>query len=361
MSQKKNPKGSVVVVAIRGRLRIQLPRQLYGGKQKYLSLGLPDTPLNRKAATGKANAIAADIAFERFDFTLEKYRSPSQTLPKNNLWEIWQQYTQFKQQHLAPSSLKVFKRISGHLQRMPYTQLDRAQQIRNYLESNLTQDTARRVLVNLNACCNWAVEREIIAENPFATMRRLKRVKRSAIDPFSVQERDLILQGFEESEVYGYYAPFVRFLFLTGCRLSEAIALQWGHIDPALTAITFSEAVVEGIRKSTKTDKVRKFPVNDSLGRLLSSQRPGSPESPVFVSKQGKVIDAHSFSYRAWKGVLGAISVRYRKAYNTRHTFCTLCLEAGIPIAQVAAWVGNSPEIILKHYAGLTRCQVPEL
>jgi hypothetical protein len=29
---------------------------------------------------------------------------------------------------------------------------------------------------------------------------------------------------------YSYYAPFVEFLFLTGCRPSEAIGLQWKHV-----------------------------------------------------------------------------------------------------------------------------------
>ena len=47
--------------------------------------------------------------------------------------------------------------------------------------------------------------------------------------------------------------------------------------------------------------------------------------------------------------------------YNTRHTFITLCISAGVPISDIASWVGNSPEIILKHYAGLTKTEVPEL
>ena len=52
----------------------------------------------------------------------------------------------------------------------------------------------------------------------------------------------------------------------------------------------------------------------------------------------------------------------YRKPYQTRHTFITLCLEADIDAKDVAKWVGNSPEIIYRHYAGNKRdLQVPEL
>ncbi len=52
----------------------------------------------------------------------------------------------------------------------------------------------------------------------------------------------------------------------------------------------------------------------------------------------------------------------YRPQYQTRHTFITLCLDAGVEVKDVARWVGNSPEIIYKHYAGNKRdLQVPEL
>jgi hypothetical protein len=39
-----------------------------------------------------------------------------------------------------------------------------------------------------------------------------------------------------------------------------------------------------------------------------------------------------------------------------------MTLEAGATVVQVAKWAGNSPEIIMKHYAATTRqVQVPEL
>jgi len=57
----------------------------------------------------------------------------------------------------------------------------------------------------------------------------------------------------------------------------------------------------------------------------------------------------------------GVVS-EYRKPYQCRHTFITLCLEADIDAKDVGRWVGNSPEIIYKHYAGNKRnLQVPEL
>ena len=70
----RRPKGSVVVESIKGRLRIRLP--LFVPCSRYFSLNLADTPRNRRIAQAKAGQIEADIILERFDATLERYRSP---------------------------------------------------------------------------------------------------------------------------------------------------------------------------------------------------------------------------------------------------------------------------------------------
>ncbi|WP_181824307.1 hypothetical protein [Chroococcidiopsis thermalis] len=93
----------------------------------------------------------------------------------------------------------------------------------------------------------------------------------------------------------------------------------------------------------------------------LRSENP-IPDSPVFVSPRGKLIDAHNFLNRAWKSVLLKQGIRYRCQYQTRHTFITHCIEKNIPIPQIARWVGNSARIILEHYAGvIEKYQVPSI
>ena len=70
-SKNKAPKGSVRIKVSNGRLQLVFS---YGGKRHYLLLGLPDNKLNRKVAEAKAKLIKADIAYERFDPTLAKYK-----------------------------------------------------------------------------------------------------------------------------------------------------------------------------------------------------------------------------------------------------------------------------------------------
>jgi hypothetical protein len=72
---KRASKGKAQISANAGYLRIQLPRELFGGKQKYLALGLSDTPENRCEAQAKLTIIQRDIDYEEFDVTFQKYKS----------------------------------------------------------------------------------------------------------------------------------------------------------------------------------------------------------------------------------------------------------------------------------------------
>jgi integrase len=188
------------------------------------------------------------------------------------------------------------------------------------------------------------------------------------INPFNKEERDRIIQAFKANRYYCGYAPLVELLFFTGCRPSEAIALQWKHIGDKF--INFEQAVTgsEGglsLKSGLKTQQRRRFPINEQLRRVLDSIRSenGKPDDWLFISPEGKFIDLNNFRNRAWKRVLASLpDIEYHKLYQTRHTFITLCLETGIDAKDVARWVGNSPEVIYQHYAGNKRdLQVPEL
>jgi integrase len=59
---------------------------------------------------------------------------------------------------------------------------------------------------------------------------------------------------------------------------------------------------------------------------------------------------------RGWKSILAKLDgIEYRKLYQTRHTFITLALDNKMDVKDVAKLVGNSPEVIYRHYAGQSR------
>lgn len=389
-AQQKSSKGSVGIESFQGRLRLRLPRTLYGGKQKYLTLGVADTQENRKAAEAKARQIELDILAGYFDPSLDKYRPQTHlTLVKSQeesskapaLADLWENYTQFKSSQLEETTIiRDYGKIQKRIEKLPTQDLSQAVKIRDYLLKTYSSEVAKRTLKQFNACCNWAVRSKLIDSNPFNGMAseiKSKKTGKTSRMPFSKEERDAIINAFENNTYsskfaptpHCYYDPYVKFLFFTGCRPEEAIALKWKHIEN--NRITFSEAVATDVRlrKSTKTHVIRSFPINTQLQSILEQIKPeaANPEALVFPAKSGKEIDAHNFLNRVWKPVVqnlvkdGKVK-QYLPQYNCRHTFITMALEAGVSVVQVSKWVGNSPEIIMKHYAGTIRqVQVPEL
>jgi len=106
------------------------------------------------------------------------------------------------------------------------------------------------------------------------------------------------------------------------------------------------------------------------LRELLASIRPEATDleakvadTLVFPSPDGKFIDWHNFTNRAWKAILKSLpNIEYRNPYPTHHTFCSLCREADIASIQIAKWVGNSAQMIDRVYAKPTDyIQVPTL
>ncbi|MEM9219476.1 MAG: tyrosine-type recombinase/integrase [Cyanobacteria bacterium P01_F01_bin.150] len=150
---------------------------------------------------------------------------------------------------------------------------------------------------------------------------------------------------------------------MTGCRPSEAVALEWKHIARNFRMITFEQVLIRTksgvkIRKGLKTQERRKFPCNDSLKTMLKYIKPQktSSEDLVFSSPENKSIDLNNFRNRTWKKVLKGLDIEYRKLYQTRHTFITHALEVGkLDAKDVARLVGNSPEVIYQHCAGNKR------
>lgn len=340
-----------------GRLRLRLPRTLKLPR-RYLSLNLPDTPDNRQLAQTIADRIVADIATGTLDISFKTYLLeylPHKSQPRHVLVQIFDSYTAHRTDLSSTTHSLDFAKVRAKLKRSPYKFLDQAPEIIHWAKAQFTPGSAKRFLIQLRAACNWAKAHGLIDANPFSDLPKFKTTTSAAPDPFTPSEQHLIIGAFELSTDYAYYTDFVKFLFFTGARPSEAVALLWEHISPDLKVITFCEAVVEGKRKDTKTHQSRRFPTNSQLQTLLEHRRPRThqPKAAVFPGPLGSLIQQHNFTTRAWRTTLEPLPIRYRPPYSIRHTFITSCLEKGIGVPQVASWVGNSPKTIWQHYAGV--------
>ncbi|MEG4275035.1 MULTISPECIES: site-specific integrase [unclassified Microcoleus] len=207
------------------------------------------------------------------------------------------------------------------------------------------------------------------------------------IRAFTKEERDTIIKAFYESKskAKAFYAPLIEFLFLTGCRTSEALPLTWRDIDFDRNLIRFSKSLGSSTKKvkDTKTGETRLFyfSENSRLRELLLKLKSESLSSLVFSNKKGKFIslgsvgenwlgkkekrildDGTEIKY-VYPGIVtqlvdeGKIS-SYLSPYHTRHTYITLTAHANShnnnALLHIATSCGNSVDVILRHYLGVS-------
>ncbi|MEB3359477.1 MAG: DUF3596 domain-containing protein [Synechococcales bacterium] len=218
----------------------------FGGKRQYMSTGFSDTPTHRKAAELKARQIELDIASGNFDATLEKYKPQSVlstvtpitsiTSAEPTILELWDKFIEYKTPQCAENTMRYMYGVyTGYVKRLPSHDLQQAATIRDYVVKEIPLDSAKRFMTRLSACCNWAVESKLIEANPFIGMAEAIKLPKASsedydVDPFSVQERDAILEAIASNRFcpkasgfrHSYYLPLLKspsLLWLTPQRI----------------------------------------------------------------------------------------------------------------------------------------------
>jgi integrase len=372
---RKAKSGSVTIRSSNNRLQLVFT---HGEKRHFVSLGLSNTPLNRKTAQDKAFEVQRDIEYGEFDPTYQKYRiqnseSISESLGKvaksgSKLLALWERYVEYLTPNASPKTINgTYNPVTAHIGRCKTDGLVDPLKFRQQLLKATTQSQARRTLMQLSAACNWGIQHKLVASNPFQGMYH-------ALDPtkplppvaYSVEERDRIIEAFEAHQgkgiTYQHYAPFVKFLFWTGCRPCEAIGLRWGSVADDCSKVHFHESIVEVSgkkerREETKTSVRRWFTCPARLQELLQSIKPNEclPEDLVFCAPKGGIISEKNFHQRAWSTVTTALGLNEKDGatmtpYNCRDTFITLQALAGHSSTTIARWVGNSSKVIEDRY-----------
>lgn len=359
----RNPNGSIALSVQDGRLRLQFPRSWFRSKQKYLSLGIPDTKDNRLHAENLAREIGWAYLKGEFDPTLETYKPKAYqptVIAELTISQLWTRYCEYKSRSLKQASIHYLTTTLGrHIHNSPHQQISEALDLRGWVLGVTTPEMARRIVHSLATAVKWGVKHQLIsAHNPFDGMAEDIRVKRSdsTANAFSSTEKQQCLTAFYASDRYSFYAPLVNFWFLCGCRPSEGIGLQWEQIAADYSKIRFDRSITHLDGKVThnsqsKTNRSRWFPCNEELQQFLQQhQQRQLHRSLVFPSRYSQPINYDNFSKRAWDKVVDPILQRNSTPYSCRDTFITEQISKGVPIGVIAKWVDNSVEMIERYY-----------
>ncbi|WP_460192722.1 Arm DNA-binding domain-containing protein [Thermosynechococcus sp. FA-CM-4201] len=374
---KRASKGSVSIKVSNGRLQLYFS---YQGQRHYLSLGLDDTEPARRIAEMRARQIELDIASGNFDTTLAKYKGEAAKPKGSDLTPLtlYQKYFEFKKSSWKPTTTAyhttTFIPLLKKLGDMP---VEDAVAVKQKLEKITTIHQTKRVMMQLNAACKWAISQKMLEDNPYEAivdmMPKFRYETNPKPDAFTLEERERVIEAFRNHKgnwngrsfighSYSYYAPLVEFWFLTGCRPSEAIGLQWKNVAQDFSYVDFTGSVTntntsKPIRvQGSKNNKCRRFPTSDRLANLLRSIKPenAQPDDLVFPSPNGGFINYGNFARRAWQTVVDPIKPN-TTPYSCRDTFITLQIINNIPEMVIAQWCDTSVEMIQRHYADFKR------
>lgn len=363
--------GSAEVKDLNGRVIIRLPRNWFEGKQKSLPLGLPSTRENLAYGEQVSNQINTDYLAGQFDTTMAKYKKQPQVSPSAlpttlTTQELWGKYCDYKQPRWKAKTAVYNREIIGRwIDRLSSDWSD-ALSVRSYLLANTTDGVAVRVLNSLESSVEWAMRVQILPEsrNPYRGMGKDLKVSatKSGANALTQTEQEKVIQAFYDHPAWFVYGEFVEFLFLTGCRPSEAIGLDWSQISPDFASICFDRSVVLIDRKFhlnelSKTNRARVFYCNERLKSLLSKLAINCPGVGAVFRVRGQYINYDTFCNRPWKALVLTVTGRKTTPYSARDTFITHQTERGKPIALVAQWVDNSTGMIERKYLDTSATQ----
>lgn len=328
---------------------------------------LKPTAANLKKAELHKAAIEHAIIAGTFDYAAtfpnskkaQAFKTPED---RQNLGVYLVEWLERKKLQLKSSTAEHYREmISGRLIPM-FGHLSMGEFSRKHVRDRLSQYKAgNKTMTNLQSCLrsalNDAVEDELLEVNPMVgwNYRNREELKEDDdVDPFTIEEQAAILAATPKDR-----RPQVVFSFWTGIRPSELIALEWGDIDwiGGVVRIVRAKTRAAGSPETPKTASGRRSikllgPARDALiqqkaltflagGRVFMNPNSGEPWEESGEIR--KVI---------WLPALRKAGVRYRRPYQTRHTYASMMLSAGEHPMWVASQMGHKDWTMIARIYG---------
>jgi integrase len=288
-----------------------------------------------------------------------------------------------KENTLAPSSIsnyqkKINRYIAPKFGLVPVDEI-KPMQIQQWVLkdlNHLSNKTIKDLVCFLNQIFTQAIVDEAITINPLDKLKASKVLKLKATpperEPFTHVEINQIITSPtpRQSEINMFH-----FNCFTGLRIGELMALSWSDIDLNKGVISVTRAVVDRVYKSPKNlSSKRTINLMPQAISVLLKQQKLSKIKPCEL----KILNADNRTFRREEACfvfynslsllpftydgeyrlgfflphLKRAGVKYRGANQTRHTYASHLVSAGLPLTWVAKQMGHTGiKMIEKHYA----------
>jgi len=346
------------VIIRKNALQIDLRAQGYGKEP----LPLSPTPANVRYAERLRLEILGKI--ERGTFILAEYFPESPRVPKAaaeppsnvapTLGDVFTEWLTVKRPEIQHSTADQYRQTldSYHfdaVRKTPVAQLTFREL--KLLLVGLPENA--KTFNNVASVFRMALEYGHLAKmipEPLHLHITMRKHQKPQPDPFTLEQVEALLQRFGSALARDYY----EFAFFSGMRPSEQIALRWSKVDLHAGTALVDEALTRGKVKGTKTADIRDIELTSRAWQVLERQRAVTQLAGglVFVGDDDEGFTSTDEPLRRWwKPAMKLSGLRQRDARQTRHTFATVCLMAGITPAWAARQLGHSVEMFYRVYS----------
>lgn len=241
------------------------------------------------------------------------------------------------------------------------TPLDVQRYIRSFEKKGYAAETTSTELSILRSILSFAVIAGDIDINPAAEINISKGLPRRTREALTEEQEAVVRTQWKELD----FGLFPLFLLYTGMRRGEALAISFSdidrkrgviHVTKKLSYAGRNRPVLENWTKSQ--NGIRDIPLLAPLAEALPKNRIGL----VFPGKDGGYM-TQSELYTRWKGFCREAGFTEELCDGTieypisphcfRHSFATICYEAGLDARQAAPICGDTPKVLEKTYTHL--------
>lgn len=331
----------------------------YKGVRCRETLRIPPTRANILYAESKLAAIKYAIETGQFEYLKffpgskrgQKLFGGSSNTP---IAELLQKFLKTLPSDVSPSTRRDYQSaVDCHLLaafgdiRIGDLQASMVEEWRVTLE--ISAKRINNVLIPLRTVTRKAARDRMIPSDPLASLPNSKHTLKEP-RPFSTAEIELILAACP--------APtrnLLQFAFWSGMRTGELIELRWFDIDMQEQIVRVRRSQTRGHVKEPKTKAgTREVVLLPPAKEALVDQKRYSShgDGQVFTNpRTGRPWRSDSEIRKAWVKILGQAQVEYRNPYQTRHTYASHLLMAGINPVVIAGQLGHKDtSMVFKRY-----------
>ncbi len=188
----------------------------------------------------------------------------------------------------------------------------------------------------LKDCLTKALKLKLIKDDLFMVITLPRRVKKHG-SCLTIEQERAFRVACKNSDAGDYYL----FALATGMRKGETRAITMSDID-------FDNNLIHITKSLSKANDIDLPKAGERTIPLFAEAKDIALK---YIGKEGRLFTFGATKVQKhFRDICDSIKLNHITIHDLRHTFCTRCMELGVPVEQTSQWAGHSDIKITQSY-----------